>query len=339
MTGLTSDGFVALSQHFVCLPGERLLLSTQGFRLGSQQRNLARFVNSRAGGGGEGGGDQSFLECGHDDGFCGGCSCNGDGGGSGKGGGGGDGGAQSDGRGLDGVGGDHADESAGADGDAAFGEEVAQAFDGAADAFSGRVFVRPDHLADFAERFVLEVAEQDGGAIDVVERVHGFVEQGFDVRPVGGGGVHGVEFVGDLFAELAAGFSSDDINGGPACDLIQPRAEDGVGREAVRLAGEVGESGLGDFLGELRGTDLAERRGKDEIEVATNDFGESILGVLPGVLRKQLQVAVARFHISISSPPRKPDKKQWKGGSIVANAAAKRHLKVSNLGQAGVRPE
>ena len=56
----------------------------------------------------------------------------------------------------------------------------------------------------------------------------------------------------------------------------------------ARLAGEVGEGGLGDFLGELRGADLAEGGGEDEIEVAADEFGEGILGVLPRVARKQL---------------------------------------------------
>ena len=120
--------------------------------------------------------------------------------------------------------------------------------------------------ADFAEGFVLEVAEQDGGAVGVVERVHGFVEERFDVRPVGGGGVHGIHLGGDLFAQLAAGFAADDINGRAAGDLIKPRGEDGVGLQPGGVAGEVGEDGLGDFLGELRGADLAERGGIDEIK-------------------------------------------------------------------------
>jgi hypothetical protein len=47
------------------------------------------------------------------------------------------------------------------------------------------------------------------------------------------------------------GFTTDDVNGGAAGDLIEPRGENGVGREAVRVAGEVGEDGLGDFLREL----------------------------------------------------------------------------------------
>jgi len=116
--------------------------------------------------------------------------------------------------------------------------------------------------------------------------LHGFIQEGFDVGPVGGGGVHGVEFAGDLFAELPAGFAADHINGGPAGDLIEPGGEDGVGREAVRLPGEVGEGGLSDFLGQLRGADLAQRGREDQIEVAADDFGESILGLLPGISRK-----------------------------------------------------
>jgi hypothetical protein len=54
----------------------------------------------------------------------------------------------------------------------------------------------------------------------------------------------------------------------------------------ARLAGEVGEGGLGDFLGQLRGADLAERGGEDQIEVAPDDFGEGILGLLPGISRE-----------------------------------------------------
>ncbi len=83
-----------------------------------------------------------------------------------------------------------------------------------------------------------------------------------------------------------------------------------VRREAIRLTAEVDEDGLGDFLRQLPGTDQAERGGKDEIEVATDDFGEGILRVLPGVSRKQLQIGIAHF-ISISLPTRKPDGKNW----------------------------
>src|SRR5207253_10954007 len=61
-------GFVALSQQFLCLPGERLLLSTQGFHLGSQQGNLACFINARPDGDGDRSSHYDFLSAGHSDG-------------------------------------------------------------------------------------------------------------------------------------------------------------------------------------------------------------------------------------------------------------------------------
>jgi len=94
-----------------------------------------------------------------------------------------------------------------------FGEEFAQAFDGAADALLRGIVGRAEGLADFAQGLILEVAEEDGSAVAVVERVHGFVEQRFDLCPVGGGGVHGIHLRGNLFAQLAACFAADDING------------------------------------------------------------------------------------------------------------------------------
>ena len=60
------------------------------------------------------------------------------------------------------------------------GEEFAQSFDGAAHALLGGVIGAAEGGADFAQGFVLEIAEQDGGAVGVIERVHGFVEQRFD---------------------------------------------------------------------------------------------------------------------------------------------------------------
>jgi hypothetical protein len=47
------------------------------------------------------------------------------------------------------------------------------------------------------------------------------------------------------------------------------------------------------FLSQLRGTDLAERGGMDEVQMAPDDFGESVLGVPPGVARKKFQVGIA----------------------------------------------
>jgi hypothetical protein len=212
-------------------------------------------------------------------------------------------------RGLDGVGGDDDDKRARADGHTMFGEECAHALNGSADALSGGVLGRAERFANFAKRFVLEVAEQDGRAFGLIKRVHGFVEGRFDVCPVVVGGVHSVELGGNLFAKLAAGFATDDINGSASSDLIQPRGEDGIRREVVCLADEIGEGGLGDLFRELWRTDLAKRGGKNKIEMPPDDFGKGILGVLPGVSPEQLQVSISHL-ISISSRSKKPDKKE-----------------------------
>ena len=282
---LVGQAFVIGSELRDLISQRRLLLA-KCLDLVAQARGLTRLVNPGSSDDGERGGDESFLKCGHGNGFGGDSSGGGGDSGFGQGGGSGNGSGESNGRGLDGIGGYDHDESARANGDAALSEEFAQALDGAADAFAGRVFGRAESLADFAQGFVLEVAEQDCRAVAVFERLHGFVEKGFDMGPVGGGGVHGVEFLGDLFADLAPRLAADHINGCAAGNLIKPRGEHSVGREAVRLASEVGEGGLGDFLRQLRGADLAERSGKDQINVAADDLGESILGVLPGISAK-----------------------------------------------------
>src|SRR5207244_3678283 len=80
------------------------------------------------------------------------------------------------------------------------------------------------------------------------------------------------------------------------------------GRELLRLAGEFDEGGLDDFLGQLGGTDLAERGGMDEVEMAPDDFGEGVLGILPCVARKQFQVGIAHVQkdnaAASKNPPR-----------------------------------
>ena len=131
-------------------------------------------------------------------------------------------------------------------------KKFAQALDGAADAFLSRVFARAQRLADFPQGFVLEVAEQNRRAVGVLKRVHGFIEQRLDVRPVGGGVIHVTHLEGDLFAGLPPGLAADDINGRMACDLVKPGAQDGVRGQFGGVASEVGEDRLADFLGQLR---------------------------------------------------------------------------------------
>ena len=176
-------------------------------------------------------------------------------------------------------------QSARADRDAAFGKEFPQAFHGAANAFLRGIVGSAERGADFAEGFVLKITKQDGGAVGVVEFGHRFVEDRFNVCPIGGGGVHGIQLSGDLFAQLAAGFAPDDINGFPAGDLIKPRGQDGVRRELRGDAGKFGERGLGNLLGQLRRADLPECGGIDKVHMTPGEGGEGVLGVVPGVAR------------------------------------------------------
>ena len=170
-------------------------------------------------------------------------------------------GRQTGGRSFNGIGRDEDDQPTGANTDAVFGEVFTQALHGATHALLRGVFARAEGLADFTKRFVFEIAKQDGGAIGLVERIHGFVQKRFNVRPISVIGVGGVHFRGDLFPQLPAGFAADNVDGAPAGDLIEPRGQDRIWREPMRVAGQVGEGGLGDFLSQLRRAHLAQRNG------------------------------------------------------------------------------
>ena len=115
---------IPLLLQLLDLLGERGLLLLERLDLVAQARGLASLVDSGADGEGKGCGDQSLLQCGHNNGFGGGGGYGGGEAGSGEGGSGGNGDGQSGGRGLDGVGGDGDDQAARADGDTAFGEEL-----------------------------------------------------------------------------------------------------------------------------------------------------------------------------------------------------------------------
>ena len=184
-------------------------------------------------------------------------------------------------------------------------------------AFNGAEFVNTfwnerlikslDRAAD-AKQVVTAIAanpqqarEQYGRTVGWVQCVHGFVEERFYLPPVISARVHGVHLGGDLFAQLAAGLAPDDVNGCAARDLIEPSANDCVRPEPGGVAGELGEGRLGDFLGQLRRVNLPERGGKDEAEVAANDFCEGVLGVMVRVADEQFQIGVA--HAASISPP------------------------------------
>ena len=90
---------------------------------------------------------------------------------------------QSNRRRLDGVGGHDDDETVRAGCDAAFGEEFAQAFDGAADAFLRRVFTRAQSGADVAQIPAFIKPEHDGLAILLAQAPHRGIQQRSDLPP------------------------------------------------------------------------------------------------------------------------------------------------------------
>ena len=106
------------------------------------------------------------------------------------------------------------------------------------------------------------------------------------------------------------------INRGPASNLIEPSGEKGVGSEAIRVAGQVSEDGLGDFLSQLRRADLAERRGIDQVEVAADEFREGVFGMVPDIFCEQLQVGVAHLHRYIDASARNPPRSRQMLSSV-----------------------
>ena len=136
---------------------------------------------------------------------------------------------------------------------------------------------RAEGLADLAEGFVLEVTEQDGGAVGLIEGLHRFVEQGFDVCPVGGRGVQGIHLGGDFFAKLPTRFASNPINGRPACDLIKPGGQNRVWFQLVGIPRQVGEHGLRDLFGDLRRAYLAQGRRINQVQMPADQRRESFL--------------------------------------------------------------
>jgi uncharacterized membrane protein len=250
-----------------------------------------RFVNAGAEDEREDGECERFLERGHGDGP-GDCGARGGEGGCGNG------SAEADGGGEDRVGGEVGGEGGGGEGQAAAEEARAELVEGAGDAFLGGVFVGAEGGADLTEVFVLKEAEDDGGAIRGGKGGDGFVEVGLDVGPSGVGRLHGGDFLGGLFAGLAAGFAADEIDGGAAGDDVEPRGERLAGREIAGATGEVEEDGLGDVFGEVRWADLAARGGINEIEMAGDELGEGSLVAGAGVALEQVVVA----HVSLLSP-------------------------------------
>ena len=75
--------------------------------------------------------------------------------------------------------------SARADGDAAFGEEFAQAFDGAVDALLGGLFARAESLRHLAGGLAFKIAQQQRVAVRLAQLAQRGVEMRGDVFPGG----------------------------------------------------------------------------------------------------------------------------------------------------------
>ena len=78
-------------------------------------------------------------------------------------------------------------ESGGGGVDSAFGEQALEFLQGAVDAHAGRVFGGADCFTDNTEFAVLEEAKDESEPIGLVEFVHGGVEDGCELEPVGFG--------------------------------------------------------------------------------------------------------------------------------------------------------
>ena len=76
------------------------------------------------------------------------------------------------------------------------------------------------------------------------------------MRPIFGGGIHGLKFLGSLFADSASRLAPHNVNGPMAGELVKPGCQHRVCREPARAAGEFNEDGLGDFLRQFRGANL-----------------------------------------------------------------------------------
>jgi hypothetical protein len=181
-------------------------------------------------------------------------------------------------------------------------EKFPQPLNRTMDTFLSGVFTRPKSLPDFSQGFVLEIAQQKRGSVHWIQRLHGFIEQWFDLGPAGRGLVQFTHLDGDLFARLSPRFRANDINGSVARDLVKPGAQNGVRGQFGGVASEVGEDGLGDFLRELRGPDLPESGGIDQVHVPAHERGERVLRLFTAELPKQIKVVGG--HIRRITAPR-----------------------------------
>ena len=192
-------------------------------------------------------------------------------------------------------------ESACAGGDAAFGEELAQAFDGAADALLRGVVADPEGLRHLAGGLAFEVTQQQRVAIRLAQFAQGGVEKRGDVFPVvrlrsisarqvGFVGKQIIHGGGLLIAVAAAHVGADSIGGDILRRAMQPAGQDGTLRELPRVLGQRDKRALRHVLGQVRVTDHSQRGGIDEVNVPSHEFGKRRFRSAAGVIPQELSI-------------------------------------------------
>jgi hypothetical protein len=99
-----------------------------------------------------------------------------------------------------------------------------------------------------------------------------------------------------LFAQLSPGLASNHVDSFAPRHLIEPGCKNGSRIEPVGMARQLDEGRLDYFLSQLRRADLSKRRGIDKVQVATDDLGEGIFGVLRGITSEQFQIVFVHFY-------------------------------------------
>jgi len=262
----------------------------------AQLSGLAGFVNSRAGEHGNGGGDESFLQRGHGNGFG-----DSDGGGSrnrrtsersGR-----NGNGQSNRRGLHGVGREDDDESTCADGDATLGEEFAQPLDGTVHAFLRGLVADVESLRYLTGGLAFKVAEQQHIAILIAQLAERGVKMRGDVFPAGVG-FGGKQFVHDnslLFARLPADIGADGIGCEILCRAVQPAGQDWVMGELPGVLRQRHKHALSYVLRQMRIANHPQSGGIDEVNVTAHQLGKRQFRMACGINLQELLVGL-RVH-------------------------------------------
>ena len=275
---------IALALQLLELFRQWRLVLLERLDLTSQCRSLAGFVDSGADGGGERGPDNGFLECGHGDGLGDGCG--------GRGGGrcsrknrSGNRRSQSGRSSLDGVSGKSNAQSGGARRDATVCQQRVQFLQRPVHSHPRGIFRGSQRFAHRAEIALLEVAQQNRGAVPASELGNGFIEDGGNLSQAGAGVVpQRVHFHGLAFPGLTAPLAAHGPGGNMIRALMQPPAQHHPSGKRAALARQGDKDRLRHVLGQLCiPADQAERHRIDEVDVARDQFAKGRFGTGPGV--------------------------------------------------------